>query len=61
MNFLSMPVPVEASPICAPISEIARLMASRDGVLGSYRRAVGWTDESRELRGVDRSYLLFGH
>ena len=30
-------------------------------LLGSYRRAVGWTDETRELRGIDRSYLLFGH
>jgi NAD-dependent dihydropyrimidine dehydrogenase PreA subunit len=30
-------------------------------LLGSYRRAVGWTDETRELRGVDRSYRLFGH
>ncbi len=29
--------------------------------LGSYRRAVGWTDETRDLRGIDRSYLLFGH
>ncbi|MBR0897292.1 ferredoxin family protein [Bradyrhizobium tropiciagri] len=28
---------------------------------GSYRRAVGWTDETRDLRGIDRSYLLFGH
>ena len=29
--------------------------------MGSYRRAVGWTDETRDRRGVDRSYLLFGH
>ncbi|NEU98599.1 4Fe-4S dicluster domain-containing protein [Bradyrhizobium uaiense] len=29
--------------------------------LGSYRRAVGWTDQTRDLRGIDRSYLLFGH
>ncbi|WFU80321.1 hypothetical protein QA645_38465 [Bradyrhizobium sp. CIAT3101] len=29
--------------------------------LGSYRRAVGWTDDTRDRRGLDRSYLLFGH
>jgi hypothetical protein len=28
--------------------------------MGSYRRAVGWTDETRARRGLDRSYLLFG-
>lgn len=39
--------------------DIAALKQS--GTLGSYRRAVGWTEESRERRGVDRSYLLFGH
>ncbi|MGX1347163.1 NAD-dependent dihydropyrimidine dehydrogenase PreA subunit [Bradyrhizobium elkanii] len=33
----------------------------RTAALGSYRRAVGWTDETRDLRGIDRSYLLFGH
>ena len=32
-----------------------------DRVLGSYRRAVGWTEENRHLRRLDRSYLLFGH
>jgi NAD-dependent dihydropyrimidine dehydrogenase PreA subunit len=29
--------------------------------MGSYRRAVGWTDDTRHRRGIDRSYLLFGH
>jgi NAD-dependent dihydropyrimidine dehydrogenase PreA subunit len=33
----------------------------QSGQFGSYRRAVGWTDETREARGLDRSYLLFGH
>src|SRR3569833_3863838 len=28
--------------------------------MGSCCRAVGWTDETRERRGVDESYLLFG-
>jgi NAD-dependent dihydropyrimidine dehydrogenase PreA subunit len=30
-------------------------------LLGSYRRSVGWTDDSRHLRNADRSYRLFGH
>ena len=29
--------------------------------LGSYRRAVGWTEETKDRRDIDRSYLLFGH
>ena len=31
------------------------------GVMGSYRRAVGWTKETNANRGVDRSHTLFGH
>jgi NAD-dependent dihydropyrimidine dehydrogenase PreA subunit len=30
----------------------------RDGVLGSYRRAIGWTPETRERRGKDLSFQL---
>jgi NAD-dependent dihydropyrimidine dehydrogenase PreA subunit len=40
-------------------ADIAAL--KQGGLLGSYRRAVGWTDETQALRGVDRSYRLFGH
>jgi NAD-dependent dihydropyrimidine dehydrogenase PreA subunit len=29
--------------------------------MGSYRRAVGWAEETSDRRGGDRSYLLFGH
>jgi NAD-dependent dihydropyrimidine dehydrogenase PreA subunit len=29
--------------------------------MGSYRRAVGWTEETSERRGRDPSYRLFGH
>ena len=29
--------------------------------MGSYRRAIGWTDDTRDRRGADSSYLLFGH
>jgi len=37
------------------------LALKRSGILGSYRRAVGWTEETKEARGLDRSYLLFGN
>jgi ferredoxin len=33
----------------------------QSGKFGSYRRAVGWTEETKEARGLDRSYVLFGH
>lgn len=29
--------------------------------LGSYRRAVGWTKDTKDRRGIDRSHELFGH
>ncbi len=29
-----------------------------NGVLGSYRRAIGWTPETRSQRSHDRSFLL---
>ena len=28
--------------------------------MGSYRRAVGWTKETRDRRDGDRSFMLFG-
>jgi NAD-dependent dihydropyrimidine dehydrogenase PreA subunit len=33
----------------------------QNALLGSYRRAVGWTQETKDRRDIDRSYLLFGH
>ena len=33
----------------------------QNALLGSYRRAVGWTEETKHRRDIDRSYLLFGH
>jgi NAD-dependent dihydropyrimidine dehydrogenase PreA subunit len=43
-----------------PVSlEAAEL--KRTDTFGSYRRAVGWTKETRDQRGIDRSYQLFGH
>jgi NAD-dependent dihydropyrimidine dehydrogenase PreA subunit len=41
-----------------PIDPVA---LRRSGQLGSYRRAVGWTRETEQLRDADRSFLLFGH
>lgn len=32
----------------------------QSGLLGSYRRAVGWTEATGGRRNVDRSFLLFG-
>ena len=32
----------------------------RAGMLGSYRRAIGWTDDTRDARDLDRSYVLLG-
>jgi NAD-dependent dihydropyrimidine dehydrogenase PreA subunit len=46
----------------ADVPQDVDLVALKQGaVMGSYRRAVGWTRETRERRGVDHSYLLFGH
>ena len=33
----------------------------QNAMLGSYRRAVGLTEETKDRRDIDRSYLLFGH
>jgi hypothetical protein len=49
----------------SPYAEVAQdvdVTALKQGaILGSYRRAIGWTDETKERRSADRSYLLFGH
>ncbi|MDA9413888.1 4Fe-4S ferredoxin [Bradyrhizobium sp. CCBAU 11430] len=29
--------------------------------MGTYRRAVGWTSDTKDRRSADRSFLLFGH
>lgn len=49
------------SPFAEAAQSIDVIALKQGALLGSYRRAVGWTEETRELRGVDRSYLLFGH
>ena len=46
----------------ADVAQQIDIAALKQGeLLGSYRRAVGWTEATREHRSLDRSYLLFGH
>ena len=42
------------------VSLHATELKDADG-LGSYRRAVGWTKDTKDRRGIDRSHELFGH
>jgi NAD-dependent dihydropyrimidine dehydrogenase PreA subunit len=49
------------SPYAEAAQEVDADFVKQSGLLGSYRRAVGWTSETRALRSIDRSYLLFGH
>ncbi|KJC59952.1 4Fe-4S ferredoxin [Bradyrhizobium sp. LTSPM299] len=49
------------SPFADETQPVDVVALKRTDTMGSYRRAVGWTDDTRDRRGVDRSYLLFGH
>jgi ferredoxin len=49
------------SPFADVLQDVDLVALKQGAVMGSYRRAVGWTNETRERRGVDHSYLLFGH
>jgi NAD-dependent dihydropyrimidine dehydrogenase PreA subunit len=49
------------SPYAEVPQEIDLVALRKASTMGSYRRAVGWTDETRDRRGIDRSHLLFGH
>ncbi|MBB4364304.1 NAD-dependent dihydropyrimidine dehydrogenase PreA subunit [Bradyrhizobium sp. CIR18] len=49
------------APFADQAQPVDLLALKNSPTLGSYRRAVGWTDETRDRRGLDRSYLLFGH
>jgi len=49
------------SPFADVPQDVDLVALKQSAVMGSYRRAVGWTNETRERRGVDHSYLLFGH
>jgi NAD-dependent dihydropyrimidine dehydrogenase PreA subunit len=49
------------SPFADVPQNIDVIALKQSNTMGSYRRAVGWTDETRERRSLDRSYQLFGH
>ena len=49
------------SPFADQAQAIDLVALRQTDAMGSYRRAVGWTDGTRDRRGDDRSYLLFGH
>jgi NAD-dependent dihydropyrimidine dehydrogenase PreA subunit len=49
------------SPYAEVPQEIDLVALREASTMGSYRRAVGWTDETKDRRGIDRSHLLFGH
>ncbi len=48
------------SPFAEQPQGIDVVAARQSGLLGSYRRAVGWTKDSEHLREADRSFRLFG-
>ena len=49
------------SPFADVPQTIDLVALKQASAVGSYRRAVGWTDETSDRRSIDRSYLLFGH
>jgi NAD-dependent dihydropyrimidine dehydrogenase PreA subunit len=49
------------SPFADTLQHVDPEMLRQNALLGSYRRAIGWTEETKDRRDVDRSYLLFGH
>lgn len=49
------------SPFADEVQHLDIAALKQGDLLGSYRRAVGWTDQTRGERGIDRSFLLFGH
>ena len=48
------------SPFADTPREIDVNAIKTNGLLGSYRRAVGWTEQTHALRSADRTYLLLG-
>ena len=49
------------APFADDLQTIDLVALKASGVMGSYRRAVGWTKDTTGNRGVDRSHTLFGH
>jgi NAD-dependent dihydropyrimidine dehydrogenase PreA subunit len=48
------------SPFADETQAIDVIALKRTTAMGSYRRAVGWTDDTEDRRDSDRSFLLFG-
>ena len=48
------------SPFAEKVQPVDLIALREAGTLGSYRRAVGWTNQTRPLRHVDQTYLLVG-
>ena len=48
------------SPFADETQSVDVIALKRTATMGSYRQAIGWTDDTRDRRGFDRSYLLFG-
>jgi NAD-dependent dihydropyrimidine dehydrogenase PreA subunit len=49
------------SPYAETPQHVDLVALKQASTMGSYRRAIGWTDETKDRRGIDRSHLLFGH
>jgi NAD-dependent dihydropyrimidine dehydrogenase PreA subunit len=49
------------SPYAEAPQHVDLVALKQASTMGSYRRAIGWTDETNDRRGIDRSHLLFGH
>jgi NAD-dependent dihydropyrimidine dehydrogenase PreA subunit len=49
------------SPYAEAPQHVDLVALKQASTMGSYRRAVGWTDATKDRRGIDRSHLLFGH
>jgi NAD-dependent dihydropyrimidine dehydrogenase PreA subunit len=49
------------SPYAEAPQHVDLVALKQASTMGSYRRAIGWTDETKDRRGIDRSHLLFGH
>ena len=50
---------LNVSPFADETQPVDVIALRRTAAMGSYRRAVGWTDDTRGRRSVDSSYLLF--
>ena len=49
------------SPFADESQPVDVIALKQTTTMGSYRRAIGWTNDTRDRRSADSSYLLFGH